>query len=54
VNLLAVLEQNSGTDWRKLLSHVSVSTETNPDLASLPDDGTPGIDGADELTSLRI
>jgi hypothetical protein len=38
VNLLAVLEQNPDTSWRQLLEQVTVSADTNPDLAPLDDD----------------
>ncbi|RJQ75949.1 ATP-binding protein [Amycolatopsis panacis] len=55
VNLLAVLDQNPGTDWRQLLGNVSIDTETNPDLEPLPDElDTSDPNGTDELTSLRI
>jgi hypothetical protein len=38
VNFLAVLDQNPGVSWSDLLGGVSPTTETNPDLAPLPDD----------------
>jgi hypothetical protein len=55
VNLLAVLDQNPGADWRQLLGNVSIDTETNPDLEPLPDElDASDTNGTDELTSLRI
>ncbi len=41
VQLLAVVEQNPGADWRALLGSVEVSPEGNPDLEPVPadDDG---------------
>jgi hypothetical protein len=37
VNLLAVLEQNPGADWRELVGSVQLTPETNPDLEPLPE-----------------
>jgi hypothetical protein len=37
VNFLAVLEQNPGASWSKLLGNIEIKTEANPDLAPLPD-----------------
>lgn len=37
INLLAILEQNPGTDWRQLIGTVTLTPETNPDLEPLPD-----------------
>ncbi|HKP76129.1 MAG TPA: ATP-binding protein, partial [Longimicrobiaceae bacterium] len=59
VQLLAVLEQNPGTEWRTLLGTVDVAPETNPDLEPLPDDEdappspAPGA-GSDALTTFRL
>ena len=39
VNLLAVLEQNPGVDWSTLIARVEITTESNPDLAPLDDEG---------------
>ena len=39
VNLLAVLEQNPGVDWSTLIARVQITTESNPDLAPLDDEG---------------
>ncbi|HEV3050368.1 MAG TPA: BREX system ATP-binding domain-containing protein, partial [Longimicrobium sp.] len=38
VQLLAILEQNPGADWRALLGSVDVARESNPDLEPLPGD----------------
>ena len=35
VNLLAVLEQNPGTDWALLIGSVDITPESNPDLMPL-------------------
>lgn len=65
VQLLAILEQNTGADWRALLGSVNVAPESNPDLEPVgPDDGVPGApesaapapapgDG-DALTTFRL
>ena len=37
LELLAVLEQNPGTDWRPLLGAVEIASEVNPDLEPLPE-----------------
>jgi hypothetical protein len=44
VQLLAILEQNPGADWRALLGSVEVAHESNPDLEPVPadDDAVPG------------
>ena len=36
VNLLAVLEQNPGTNWAALIGNVDIQPEQNPDLLPLP------------------
>jgi hypothetical protein len=36
VNLLAVLDQNPGTDWAELLGQVDLQPEDNPDLLAVP------------------
>jgi hypothetical protein len=41
VNLLAVLEQNPGTDWTALIDAVELAPETNPDLVPLADEANP-------------
>lgn len=40
INLLAVLEQNPGTDWQRLIGEVSVPQDANPDLLPLEADET--------------
>lgn len=54
VQFLAVLEQNSGTDWRSLLGGVQVAADADADELDAPDEvgGTPGSD--DELASIRL
>ena len=37
VNLLAILEQNPGTNWAPLVGAVALEPEGNPDLAPLPE-----------------
>lgn len=39
LELLAVLEQNPGVDWRHLVAGVEIAAESNPDLEPLPEDG---------------
>jgi hypothetical protein len=45
VNLLAVLEQNPGTEWAPLVGAVTLEEESNPDLAPLPPE--PAESGAE-------
>jgi hypothetical protein len=54
-NLLAVLEQNPGADWRELIGGVEVVEEEDPDLAPLDDDedAAPG-EGDDDLATFRL
>jgi len=66
INLLAVLEQNPGADWRELLGGVQLAAESNPDLAPLPEEereegtavsgisGTSGAGEDDELASFKL
>ncbi|GAB2968673.1 ATP-binding protein [Amycolatopsis acidiphila] len=55
VNLLAVLEQNPGADWRQLLGKVSIDTEYNRDLEPLSDEpDDQNLDDTGALTSLRL
>lgn len=52
VNLLAVLEQNPGTDWRALVGRVQLGDEES---AGATDDASPGADaGDDELASFQL
>ena len=41
LNLLAVLEQNPGSDWQTLIGQVTLTPESNPDLQPLPDEDLP-------------
>ncbi|MDQ1248818.1 MAG: hypothetical protein QG597_3192 [Actinomycetota bacterium] len=41
LNLLAVLEQNPGSDWRSLIGTIAIAPEGNPDLAPLNDETDP-------------
>jgi P-loop Domain of unknown function (DUF2791) len=52
VQLLAVLEQNPGAKWRKVLGGIEVAADTGN--AGGTEDTQTGTDGSDELTSLRI
>jgi BREX system ATP-binding protein BrxC/D len=65
LNLLAVLEQNPGLDWRDPLGKLELSRETNPDLEPLPEDVAnaafapvtllPAARGSDDdLTTFRL
>jgi hypothetical protein len=56
VDLLAVLEQNPGTDWRELIGRVALEPDRNPDLEPLDadeDDPRPA-GGDDELSSFQL
>jgi len=56
LNLLAVIDQNPGTDWRDSLGGVSISTTDPSELAEILDDASaqdPSRDD-DELTDLRL
>jgi hypothetical protein len=64
LNLLAVLEQNPGADWRALVGQIELADESNPDLEPLPEDAGPalapvtalraGRGGDDELSTFRL
>jgi hypothetical protein len=57
LDLLAVLEQNPGTDWRQLLDAVTVEEDTDPALRLVDDhsdDASTGTDDDDDLSTLRI
>jgi hypothetical protein len=58
VNLLAVLEQNPGTDWAPLVGAVNLVPESNPDLAPLAEeDGSArpyATDGSAGQTEPRV
>ncbi|WP_371786631.1 ATP-binding protein [Streptosporangium subroseum] len=62
-DLLAVLEQNPGVDWRQILPSVELAQEANPDLAPLEEDDSAaastwspqaGKAGDDDLASFRL
>jgi len=53
VDLLSLIEQNPGADWKALIGGVDVSEDTGDDLQDIHDgDGAPS--GDDELTSFRL
>jgi len=62
VNLLAVLEQNPGVSWQKLLDQVQVKPEINPDMQPLEDEeecertpsGSETKKGDDDLASFKL
>ncbi len=56
VNLLSVIEQNPGTEWRSLLEGVAIPPDTPADLSEMvsqPDAAT-GQQGEDELTTFKL
>jgi hypothetical protein len=57
VNLLAVLEQNPGTDWQSLIGDVSIPQDFNPDLLPLDgedSDETAGPIGAQPIADTPL
>jgi hypothetical protein len=64
INLLAVLDQNPGADWRAIVGQIDLAPESNPDLEPLPEDADrplapvtvlrPGAGADDELTTFRL
>jgi hypothetical protein len=56
INLLAVLEQNPGADWKELLGGVELAADVNPDLAPLGETeaGAPAAGVDDELASFKL
>lgn len=58
LDLLAILAQNPGVDWRDVIGDVRIEREDNPDVVALEDDidGIAPVEGSgsDELSSLRI
>jgi hypothetical protein len=64
INLLAVLDQNPGADWRAIIGQIDLAPESNPDLEPLPDEAGrplapvtvlhPGSGTNDELTTFRL
>ena len=57
VNLLSVIEQNPGTDWRQFIGDINVDEDQGDDLSSITDAGdgqaTAGDDD-DELEFFRL
>ena len=53
INLLAVLEQNPGANWRELLGQVAVEKDSGG-KADLPDGDGGNGEGRDELTSFKL
>ncbi len=52
VDLLAVLDQNPGSDWHALLGTVEVEPDHEPEILSAVDGDDGGTD--DELSSFRL
>ena len=53
LDLLAVLEQNPGSDWKQLVGTVDLAPEVDTELAPLPS-GDAGADDDDGLASFRL
>ncbi|WP_283137471.1 ATP-binding protein [Rhizohabitans arisaemae] len=55
-DLLAVIEQNPGVDWRRILSTVDVAQEGNPDLVGFEEEaaGPAGARGDDDFATFRL
>lgn len=51
VQLLAVLDQNPGTDWRSLLGDIELASDADDGYG---DEGNSGAGADDELSSLRL
>lgn len=49
VHLLSVIEQNPGTDWRKLIGEVKVERDAPPDAAEIADESPDG-----DLATFRL
>ncbi len=56
VELLSVLEQNPGTDWKTLLSGINLEPAKDPDSFSITNDETPvaPTNEQDELATFRL
>lgn len=54
VQLLAVLEQNPGTDWRPLLGNVEVGADEPADQGLPGEESGPGTRSDDELATFRL
>ena len=48
VNLLAVIEQNPGTDWRSLVGTIDISLDSSDDLGDLDDGSGPSDTAASQ------
>ena len=57
INLIAVLEQNPGTDWKKLLGQVDVHPDQGDSLDLIEDSLTPRVmtqNGEDEFVNFKL
>jgi P-loop Domain of unknown function (DUF2791) len=54
VSLLAVLEQNPGVRWQKLVEEAELEAESNPDLEPLDADGHQATPDDDELSTFQL
>ncbi len=54
VNLLSLIEQNPGTDWRELIGGVEVGEDAGDDLRDIQEGAGASQGGDDELTSFRL
>ena len=59
VNLLAVIDQNSGTDWRSLVGTIEIAADAGDDMGEVADGSSPADSAApqaddDELASFRL
>jgi len=50
INMLAVLEQNPGTNWKELLGQVTIENKNEEPL----DNADDGCEEKDELTSFKL
>ena len=49
VHLLSIIEQNPGTDWRRLIGEIDVERDTPPDAAEITDESADG-----DLATFRL
>ena len=59
VNLLAVIDQNPGTDWRSLVGTIEIAADAGDDMGEIADGSSPADSAApqaddDELASFRL
>lgn len=59
VNLLAVIDQNPGTDWRSLVGTIEIAADAGDDMGEVADGSSPDDSAApqaddDELASFRL